>query len=351
MTAAFVLLIAVVIFLFAADWQFNFAKKLESVHLWKMAEGKYRLAIKLDPFNAQYLAGYGDFLRNRAVYQKDRIGRLISAEKLYCRALELNLASTEYVLHLGQVRLELFLLDKDKFKDRLYSGLNDLKAAIKNYPQDCDINYAAGLAAVLLWNDLDAAEKGWVLERLRYSLQIKPLYGEYVYPRLWQITKDQNLLRQVRPTEPAQDKRRKLERLERLKKESANELKFLKMQGKTLFQPNWQGRSKDGDNIYRNGEMCWTGTIDALINLPEGKAVIKVQARGSPAYGIWPLMIVELDGEEIGETFVESPEWEEYIFKIDTDGKIKVLSVTFPNDAGNGKEEDRNLYVGKIAVM
>jgi hypothetical protein len=338
LTASFILLMAVVIFLFIADWQFNFAKKFESAYLWKKTEEKYRLAIKLDPFNAQYLAGYGDFLRNKTVYQEDRIGRLISAEKLYCRALELNPASTEYVLHLGQVRLELFSLDRGKFKDRLYFGLNDLKAAVKNYPQDCSINYAAGYIAVPVWNDLDAAEKEWVLERLRYSLQIKPLYGEHIYLRLWQITKDPALLRRVRLAEPAQEKREKLERVARLKKGSA-------------FQSDWQGRSKDGDNIYRNGEMYWTGTMDTLINVPEGKAAIKVQARGSPAYGIWPHMIVELDGEEIGETFVESRAWEEYVFKIDTDGKIKVLSVTFANDDGSWKEEDRNLYLGKIAVM
>jgi len=92
-----------------------------------------------------------------------------------------------------------------------------------------------------------------------------------------------------------------------------------------------------------------------VVNVPKGKANVNIQAKGSPVNGVWPYMIVELDGEEIGETFVDSPEWKEYEFRVDTSGTVpsdtlKVLSVTFTNDGGN-KEEDRNLYVGEARIV
>ena len=82
LTIFLIFLTTVIIFLFAADWQFNSAKRLESVYLWQRAEDKYRLAITLDPLNAQYCSGYGDFLRNKSVYQKNMTDWLMSAEKL-----------------------------------------------------------------------------------------------------------------------------------------------------------------------------------------------------------------------------------------------------------------------------
>jgi hypothetical protein len=55
-------------------------------------------------------------------------------------------------------------------------------------------------------------------------------------------------------------------------------------------------------------------------------------------------MIVELDGEEIGEVFADSPDWKEYRFDADTAGGTMVLSVAFVNDWYDGRE-DRNLFV------
>ena len=62
-------------------------------------------------------------------------------------------------------------------------------------------------------------------------------------------------------------------------------------------------------------------------------------------------MVVELDGEEIGEVYVDSSEWKDYSFVTETDGGKKVLSVSFINDGGNkGKGEDRSLYVGDVVI-
>ena len=98
--------------------------------------------------------------------------------------------------------------------------------------------------------------------------------------------------------------------------------------------------------------MYWTGTVDAAVGLPIGESAIKIRAKGEPAYGIWPYMVVELDGEDIGETFVTSSEWKEYTFNINSNGGTKVLSVTFVNDGGEWeKGTDRNLYIGEACVV
>jgi len=63
-------------------------------------------------------------------------------------------------------------------------------------------------------------------------------------------------------------------------------------------------------------------------------------------------MIVELDGEEVGGSFIDSGEWKEYSFGVETSSGPKVLSVTFPNDGGDWKKGiDRNLYVGEARIV
>ena len=70
-----------------------------------------------------------------------------------------------------------------------------------------------------------------------------------------------------------------------------------------ISQENWQGKADYGENIYENGHMYWEGTIHAVIHISDGKSILTIQAKGSQANGIYPYMILELDGKEIGETF------------------------------------------------
>lgn len=274
----FIVLAAVIVSYFLADFLFNSAQKSESEYLWQKADGEYCLATKLDPFSAKYLAGYADFLRAKSFYQKDKIGWLEKAGKLYARALELDPRNAEYALSTGEVELNLFSLDKDKFKNSLSRGLSLLKRAIENDPNDIDIKYTAVYDAMSVGVDLNSGKK----------------------------------------------------------EESLSQY--------------WQGRSRDGD-IYEHGNMYWTGTVRRLADIPTGMAILKIQAKGSPADDIWPYMIVELDGMEIGEGFVDSLEWKGYSFRIDTNGGMKVLSITFTNDGVDPqRNEDRNLFVGDIRV-
>lgn len=89
--------------------------------------------------------------------------------------------------------------------------------------------------------------------------------------------------------------------------------------------------------------------MDAAILVPKGEARLRIQARGTPAYGTYPYMIVKIDDKIIGSTFVSGPEWKDYEFKINSDGNIKILSIVFLNDAANKKlREDRNLFIGRV---
>jgi len=340
LVSCFSLIIGVVLAYLVANLCFDYAKKLESLYLWQKAEKRYQLAVRLAPFNARYLSEYGDFLRDKSIYQPDKADWLRNAGRSYMHALKLNPFSADYSLRLGQVRLKLFLLDKGRFKNDLNSALFGLKEAVRNDPNDADMNYAAGYIGISVWNELSATEKEWVLDRMQFSLKNKPWLASRVYPQLWQTTKDYSFLRRIRPVGSAQERSKKMERIEKLKNEYGNKLQFQKV---------WQGKSLYGNNIYKNGNMYWTGTMDKIITLPYGKAVIKLQARGSSADNIWPYMLVELDGEEIGEAFVENPEWQKYAFTINTEGGNKVLSVTYLNDGANEKE-DRNLYIGEAIV-
>ena len=98
--------------------------------------------------------------------------------------------------------------------------------------------------------------------------------------------------------------------------------------------------------------MYWQGVVYKLVNLPENASMIKIQAKGDSAYGIWPYMVAEINGEEIGENFVSSCDWKEYTFNVDEKPGLKILSVTFLNDGGEWEKGiDRNLYVGEVEIV
>ncbi len=119
--------------------------------------------------------------------------------------------------------------------------------------------------------------------------------------------------------------------------------------------------SKDGKKLWFNkGAMYSNGTMYALVEAPEKMGTVpirgqspfflKIEAKGSIAGGVWPYMIVELDGEEIGETFVDNAEFKVYEFGAASSG-TRLLGVSFVNDGSDkNKNEDRNLWVGKAEL-
>jgi len=346
------------------------------------AEEKYLTAIKLNPANAQYLSGYGDFLRNKSAYQENPIVWLSKAEKLYERVLKLNSRGAKSYLNLGQAQLALFLKDKQKYADKLNSALGNFKKALREDPNGFNISYSVAYACILIWQNLDNNWRELVLDRLQYVIDVRLDYFAYIYPRLWEATRDIKLLQRIRPKEPQKERKEKLKKIAKIKEAAKRKPGLAGRQAQTgnmIFRADWQGTANDGKNIYNQGNMYWSGAIYAPVYAPAGEAVVKIQALGQKARGIYPYMIVELDGEEIGETFVDSAEWKEYTFAINsgiprlhpsmdsTDSpqasselrsglssvavsvEPNVLSVTFLNDYCTEKE-DRNLIVGEARV-
>ena len=390
--AAFALFLGTIFVSFTAEGHFDQAKKLEEDYRWEKAGEKYQLALHLAPFNAEYFAGAGDFLMRRSRYRKDRISWPKRAAKLYEKACQLNPRHAEYWYSLGQTELahsSSLIVDSQKSiaqsSNFIAEAMENFKRAIEKDPCNFRVNYLIGQTLLVSWKSLDREERDFTLDRLRYVLRSQPWDSDFVYSAMMYYAKDFSLLQKVMPDnlegaeillffieennlwqyrkEAAEqvDYYRQKEEPEKVKEERLARLKqFVSIKqamryqlsaNRSISKKDWQGKSSDGESVYEGGNMYWTGTMDASINVPEGKAMVKIKAKGSPADKVFPYMIVELEGETIGATIVDSSEWKEYLFKIDTEGGIKVLSLTFVNDGGNEeRNEDRNLFVGGARV-
>lgn len=365
---------------FTADKRHRAARRLEKAYLWKSAEESFNSAIELAPSNSEYLAEYGNFLMLQSFYREDEALWLTQAEELYKKALGLNPGCAEYSLKLGEIQLKIEGRSVDE-------AFKNFVRALENDPNGFNTSYSVGYAGIGIWDLLNNSERELILDRLKFIIEKYPWYGfNHIYPRLWKYTKDFELLRKTTPGNLEANEillsfvsknglydyfvkqKRKVDfyrkkenpeefeskmaekkiRIENLKKTSVFEVSNVT----SVSRKDWQGRSLKEKVVYESGNMYWSGTIDAVINVPEGNIIIKVRAKGSQAYSIWPYMVVELDGKDIGETFVDSPEWKEYGFNLKSDGGIKVLSVTFVNDGGDSSSgEDRNLYVAEARVV
>lgn len=344
LAAAFIVMIFVIATPFIAEGRFDSARRLEDDYRWPKAEAEFEAAARIDRFNAEYPAGLGAFLLKKSEYADNKAPLFERAAKLYERALELNPRSAEYALGAGRARIGLFLEDKEKHKEELRKAFGHFETALRNDPNGFNISYSVGYVGMLAWESLDREERELILDRLRFSLKSRPSYGRYIRPLVWRKTKDLGILNSITPSD---ERGGRLQKIEEIKKTSA----FKQTITEAISKEEWQGIAADGKNIYKSGNMYWTGTVDAVLSVPKGDAMIGIQAKGDPAGGVFPYMVIELDGKWIGETEV-GPEWKEYEFSVDTDGGIKVLSVTFTNDGQSADgSEDRNLYLGAARVI
>lgn len=339
---AFLSLAVIIIKPLLAEIRFGEAKMAVKAYLWDDAEKKFIEAINMDPFNSEYPYRYAEFLRRRSLYRDNPVINLLTAEGFYKNAIKLNPNRAEYFLGLAQAEEALFLKDKIKFNDRLGKSLNNFKKALSNDPNGFNINYTAGYAGISLWDFLEENDRNFFIAMLNYSLRQKPWYSEYIYKKLYEKTRDVNLLEKVIPKE-ALILNIDRKSIERVRQESASAI---------VPAGKWRGASADGKKDFENGEMFWSGTIYAPIILPKGESTVSIKARSDSANGIFPYMAVGIDGDIIGGVFVNSRDWKEYEFNVKSGGGVRALSVTFTNDGGNKKlKEDRNLYVGEARVV
>jgi tetratricopeptide (TPR) repeat protein len=376
--AAYVAVVFLLVRPLSAEIAFASAKDLALHYKWAKAEAEFRNAIKFDPFNARYPAGLGDFLTAQARYAGRKAPLLSAAGRLYERALRLDPRNAEYRTALGLV--EMASGDKGR-------AFSTFRAAELDDPNGFNPAYAAGMSGLDVWKDAGPDKRKFIARRLKTAISARPSESGEIYLKAWRATKDIGFLQDITPGGYAgesylyyfivsndlwQFRAEVAGRLERLLEEEdpqafmsarSARLKHLKavtdrylrtaVPGtvkRSIAAREWIGRALDGKNEFRDGKMYWSGTMYAVIGLSAGRSSINIRAKGEPAGGVAPYMIVELDGEVIGESYVKGPDWKDYSFSASSGGGLRVLSVTFANDGGNGKE-DRNLYVGDAEVL
>lgn len=93
-----------------------------------------------------------------------------------------------------------------------------------------------------------------------------------------------------------------------------------------------------------------TGNIEFFIDkdLRNFQKII-ITARGTLAFGVYPLLKTYVHQKEIGSVYVNG-DWKQYEFDLKLDKESHILKVRFDND-GKGPGENRNMYVKMIKLV
>jgi len=107
------------------------------------------------------------------------------------------------------------------------------------------------------------------------------------------------------------------------------------------------GRPADrGWLLSSSGEVWHTFAVPAT-----GRYAIGLIARGDSAGGIWPIVQIHMDGQQIGELYVSSPVYDLFEMHVSLAAGSHWLRVMYVNNAVEpGTEGDRNLYLDKVIV-
>jgi tetratricopeptide (TPR) repeat protein len=352
-------------------------------HQPERAEGYARRALRLDPFNAEVIFFNAGLLIPGSSARGDGLARLAKAEKLYKQALKLNDRCASCYVALARTQAIKGKIENDRIY--LQESVKNLKRAFAKDPNGFSAAYESVYVAVILWDYLSEDERTLFLDRMKYCLEAKPWDQQFIYAHLWNKTRDFTLLLRITPDTVRGNKMlhkfivnnrdlclkyRKEQELALLdcmlrndpegmakresnKQEEIERIRRLAAPATDSITPMaWQGTSANGKNVYKDGCMYWTGTIYAPAYIPKGVVSLAIDAKGEEARGVWPYMVVEIDGEEVGGTFVASAEWEKYVFETRSlkEG-TGVIGVSFINDGSEPeKQKDRNLYVGAAKI-
>lgn len=345
----------------------------------------YFKASMLNPFDPQPINELAKVILKQASSKTNTSDFFEKARDMYIEALNLNPNNAEYRSALALIKIALFNENPDKYQDNLEMGIKDLKEALLCDPYGVNISYILGYTLVSIWDRLKEADQKLAIEKLKFALTYRYWpYSASVYNLLWFKLKDFRLLQQVTPEildyqhslyyflrqnnlwqfrkdqmkairacqineQPLIYRQKVLEKKQRIENLRTNILPSHIANTHDSPQKLWWGISEDGNHEYQNGDMYWSGTLHTILNIPPGKCAIGIFAKGSPAGDNWPYMIVELEGSEIGETFVNTVDWKEYDFEINTPGGLKVLSINYPNDLFVSGM-DGNLFIGDARI-
>jgi hypothetical protein len=104
------------------------------------------------------------------------------------------------------------------------------------------------------------------------------------------------------------------------------------------------GPATDGWNIWDNGFISTDHTF------APGYTEINVVARGDAAFGVWPHMVVTVDGEVVGDVNVTTAGWSTYTFAFNATAGNQQIRVAFDNDVYAPPFADRNLIVDALYI-
>jgi tetratricopeptide (TPR) repeat protein len=397
--AAFCFLAAALARPLLAELALSSAERLAQKFMWKEAEGEFTKALRADPFSSEYPGAYAEFLRISSRYSYDKAAALSKAIRLYDKAASLDPENSKYHLKRGLAKLEAGMGVKEAF--------SDFRRALSKDPNGYDAAYAIGYTGMNLWGSLDGEDRDLVVDRLAYVVETRPDQASRAYSSAWAATKDFGVIRRIAPEtdrgyqglhdfmamknlwqfrkdipDPGQDSSGKAETAAKIKAaildhERLSAAGAWRMVGnrmelaegaeavlernkavserrrRSLAAPgDWFSVSGDLKDIKSaDGAMYGNGTIYAVIDMPEGECTVSVEAKASPLGGVWPYMVVEVDGAEAGGAFVDSAVMKTYRFKVNTAGGSSLIGISFINDAyDEARKKDRNLFVGQVKV-
>lgn len=369
------------------------AIRMESAYNWKGAEIKFRNAIRLSPLNSDYPALLGDLFMKEAFYADNKLPFLTIAGTLYERAIKLNPRNPEHYLKMGIHELDMFrngagLSHKEK-------AFRYFRKAVEYDPNGFNISYSIGWAGIVAMDALDPDETEFIMEALRHSFVQRPWELEKFYNRMWPRNGDFSILERATPEDSEsfqvlhkfleknnlwqfhkkvsdrilfykkKENPEKFQIEQKEKKKKAEELKkvFFGQKAQPVMDAisvdKWKGESEDGRYKIKDGVMYWNGTIYVPLIMKPGPAAISVEAKkllvinaaDPDDHRFSPYMIVTLDGEEVGGSFVDNNEFKPFTFLVSTEGGEKIIGVTFVNDIYDvTKGEDRNLAVQNASI-
>ena len=93
------------------------------------------------------------------------------------------------------------------------------------------------------------------------------------------------------------------------------------------------GAQDSGWNIWSNGNIATTASFGG------GSTTLTVTAKGTSAGGVWPNMVVKVDGVQIGSATVNTASYAGYPFTVAPAAGSHSVSIEFTNDVLIGAED------------
>jgi len=96
--------------------------------------------------------------------------------------------------------------------------------------------------------------------------------------------------------------------------------------------------------------MGANGYVEQAVKIAEpGSYRLGLHAKGTPVDGVFSIMAVQLDGNELGRVECASPSWSVFELLADLPAGDHVFRFAFINDARR-PNEDRNLWLDRVEI-